>query len=379
VVDEGCFCDYQGNSRGVCAGQTRQSDGTCPEPNSYESPTDTESSCDGLDNDCDGEVDEGCSVTGGLPPTSSRFGWQSTQRRLALGNSQVCESDLIIRLSSYALCYADRSTDKLKCAGQVHDKDFGNSFSTYGRAGVEQVYMADSYDDMCSLAGTTLECFGENTQGQLATGSGGSVSSSSPVDWGGRTDIEAFATGTGGQICAGTTGGDIYCAGTDFGSSATMQGTGSTFWVDPFGDLNTSPSDVLGAQPGRAECTVKSSGLDCRGTTFGSDVVSGGVTDRLPSDSGVGQRVCWLEEDGQVFCEDRDALSGPDRTELFSQIDAVALAVSQSSGSRCAVATDGSLWCIGENNNGQFGTGNTNNLSSETQVQPSGSVRFGCQ
>ena len=54
-VDEDCTCNYQGKAAGVCAGQPEQSDGSCPEPDEYES---RESSCeDGLDNDCDGDAD----------------------------------------------------------------------------------------------------------------------------------------------------------------------------------------------------------------------------------------------------------------------------------------------------------------------------------
>ncbi len=48
-------CDYQGVSSGVCGEALRETDGTCAQPPDYEP---VESSCDGRDNDCDGEVDE---------------------------------------------------------------------------------------------------------------------------------------------------------------------------------------------------------------------------------------------------------------------------------------------------------------------------------
>jgi len=61
-TDEGCPCDYDNNTDGVCGGATRDASGMCQQPNEYDS-TDAETSpgnCDQLDNDCDGYTDEGC-------------------------------------------------------------------------------------------------------------------------------------------------------------------------------------------------------------------------------------------------------------------------------------------------------------------------------
>jgi hypothetical protein len=55
AVDEGCECDYQSKADGVCGDSTRDANGNCQAPANYESP---ETSCDGLDNNCDGSVDE---------------------------------------------------------------------------------------------------------------------------------------------------------------------------------------------------------------------------------------------------------------------------------------------------------------------------------
>ncbi|QDG49602.1 hypothetical protein FIV42_02260 [Persicimonas caeni] len=57
VIDEGCACDFNGSTDGVCAGSTIDANGTCQQPANYEA---TETSCDGFDNDCDGQSDEGC-------------------------------------------------------------------------------------------------------------------------------------------------------------------------------------------------------------------------------------------------------------------------------------------------------------------------------
>ena len=55
VVDEGCPCNYMGTPNGVCSGGTKKPSGKCDPPPGYEQ---TEQSCDGKDNDCDGRADE---------------------------------------------------------------------------------------------------------------------------------------------------------------------------------------------------------------------------------------------------------------------------------------------------------------------------------
>ncbi len=56
VVDEGCPCAYRQKPRGVCGSATiGASNGECRRPETYQ---DDETRCDGLDNDCDGKVDE---------------------------------------------------------------------------------------------------------------------------------------------------------------------------------------------------------------------------------------------------------------------------------------------------------------------------------
>ena len=59
-TDNGCTCDYMGKSNGVCAGLMTNASGDCPQPSGYEKPTDAEAQCDGKDNDCDGATDESC-------------------------------------------------------------------------------------------------------------------------------------------------------------------------------------------------------------------------------------------------------------------------------------------------------------------------------
>ena len=56
-VDEGCTCDYMGLSDGICSEGQPDGSGGCDAPVEYQA---DETNCDGLDNDCDGVTDEGC-------------------------------------------------------------------------------------------------------------------------------------------------------------------------------------------------------------------------------------------------------------------------------------------------------------------------------
>ncbi|TNE45537.1 MAG: hypothetical protein EP343_26850, partial [Deltaproteobacteria bacterium] len=55
--DEGCPCNYMGSAEGVCKGSKTDASGNCIRPSSYST---TENCNDTLDNNCDGAINEGC-------------------------------------------------------------------------------------------------------------------------------------------------------------------------------------------------------------------------------------------------------------------------------------------------------------------------------
>ena len=59
--DAACSCNFTGKSTGVCSrGRRDPETGDCNPPSNYEA---DESTCDGVDNDCDGQVDEELTTT----------------------------------------------------------------------------------------------------------------------------------------------------------------------------------------------------------------------------------------------------------------------------------------------------------------------------
>src|SRR5690606_36452929 len=132
------------------------------------------------------------------------------------------------------------------------------------------------------------------------------------------------------------------------------------------GQLVTNDADVWRVSPVRATCRVQASGLSCDGQSYGppGDIVQGGNVDMA---------VCWLTADKRVEC------SGNNKNDYFDEGRVLALATgSLYSNSMCAAYDDGSLWCVGDNDEGKLGTGNNLPLNVETMVAGPGSVRIGC-
>ena len=90
VVNNDCPCDYLGSSHGVCATATIDSVGTCAMPVGYSV---MEQCGDDLDNNCDGFVDEGCS-TPNLPSCADVTAGSALGAMVYTGTTSGASSDL---------------------------------------------------------------------------------------------------------------------------------------------------------------------------------------------------------------------------------------------------------------------------------------------
>ena len=313
------------------------------------------------------------------PPGAASFMWQSLQTDFHDESGSHCVGQVTLAVGDRAICY-EGADDRLRCAGTIYTVGFGTTFTTVGVDDVDQVLLSPSSnggqgDGICvHQTEGTAQCMGNsNTHGEF--GNGTQLPSTAFAPWGEGT-YARIATGTGNEVCAIDMRGNVACAGNGFASTPLVVGTDAhSFWIDTAGAVHLDDANVFRASNGRAECTVEAAGLVCGQVTFGS---AGQVIDGTTASSTTEPRLCWLEGNGRAKCGD------PGVPPLIGDVFDAAGPILYLSGNiytgwLCAVAFDGSLWCIGANDSGQLGTGSMESLTVEQQVQPPGSVKIDCQ
>jgi hypothetical protein len=306
-----------------------------------------------------------------VAPTTTRFGWQGAQTAFLDANGAPCTGRVAVATSDHATCYT-ASDDTLKCSGATFTTTYGNGFVDAGRTGVDQILLSPTVNSATrnaacvhDITGSVL-CFGDfNASGQFNNGAIGPASTWTP--WGAGS-YSRIATGTWDQMCALDSSGHVTCSGYSFGQAAVEIAPGAaheSVWVTPYGTALVDDPAVQRAGEGYTECTIASSSLVCNGTSFGSNVVMGGLV-LTPE----GEYACWLDASGHVSCQamSRSSWTAPVQT-LTSAGSLLAVAISTYSPTICAVAADGSLWC------GEVTMGGSGGV----QVEPPGSARVKCE
>jgi hypothetical protein len=300
-----------------------------------------------------------------IAPTVARPMYQGTQRDFTTQLGGTCRGRVAASMGGGAFCYL-AADDNVKCAGVVAGVNYGMAPTNIGQTSAEQIMVFFLDNGMCvTRTDHTVHCMGTNTNAF------GSTITTTFTQWTARNDFAAIASGTWDQICGITTTGQVYCGGIGsptFGNPPIAVGAAfqTSLWVTTSGSAMLSDTSVLRPGESRTECQVRTGGLRCGSTFYGptNDTVVMGSTS-----SAATTFQCWLDSAGTVGCT-----TGP----RFQAGRVLFLAQSYYSASLCAIYNDGSIWCIGPNNNGKFGNGNTATLNTETMVAPAGSARVRC-
>lgn len=193
--------------------------------------------------------------------------------------------------------------------------------------------VSGGYDATCAIrTDRTLWCWGNNAYGELGTGS--TTSELSPVQVGTSAGWASVSVGQE-SVCGTRTDGTLWCWGQNYSGQL---GTGDT-------TVHLSPVQV-GTSANWASVSVSYSGacairtdrtLWCWGSNLYGQLGLGNYTDQH-SPAQVGTAASWATVSNQVAA------------------------------TACATRTDGTLWCWGDNTEGELGIGSTISQPSPVQV-----------
>ena len=206
----------------------------------------------------------------------------------------------------------------------------------------------------CLLAGGTVECWGQNTYGELGNGTTKHSKVPVPITVAGTPlagqTISQVAVGDG-IGCALTTAGAVSCWGGDGFSrvgSASVTKSLVPVAVDTSGVLSGSTVSQISAKRWHVCVLTSDSVIACWGYNGSGQLGDGSTTSRSTP---VAVNVSGTPLSGKTI----------------SSIDV-------GGSSSCAVATDGTVGCWGENSNGQLGNGTTTSSSVPVAVTTAGTA-----
>ncbi|MBN8610872.1 MAG: hypothetical protein J0L92_09830 [Deltaproteobacteria bacterium] len=311
--------------------------------------------CNGLDDDCDGDVDEDADI-------ACEVGVGACRR----AGTQSCVG------GSYSPCSATPGVPSEEICDGVDDDCDGRIDGTAPDCGAVEVALGQYHS--CALRrGGSVVCWGENGRGQLGNGARGTEWSSRPTDVSGVSDAVHIAAGAS-HTCALLSTGSVACWGSNiFGQLG--DGTTTTARV-PVSVVGVMDAVAITARGGHS-CAIREDGtVICWGRNadgaLGLDSVDGslvpvevaGLEPMLEVRAG-GDHTCSRNDTG-VFCWGSNSygqLGDGTTTSRFapavvpSLTDAVELTAGNDH--TCARLAAGNVLCWGRNTDGTLGDGAT--------------------
>jgi alpha-tubulin suppressor-like RCC1 family protein len=259
-------------------------------------------------------------------------------------------SDATAIAASYNSVCAVRTTTAVACWGENAHGELGDGTSTHrsmpvgvlGLTGATAIAAGQPF--FCALmSDTTVKCWGDNGSGELGNGSAVSKSAT-PVAVSGLSGVTAISAGPF-DACALLANTTVKCWGSDFGSTpVAISGL-------------TGVTAISGTCGLMGDATVRCWGQSPTPTT---PVAITGVTDVAALGTG---GPCGVLTDGTAECWSVTNASPP--TQLAGISNATAVATNEHD---CALLTDTTMVCVGNNQFGQLGNGTRNPRSTPFPV-----------
>jgi hypothetical protein len=335
--------------------------------------------CNGVDDDCDGTIDEGCGtgsvaeLTAGYDTTCAVrtdgriFCWGAGHgmapvevvssrdaTHVAVGEAHACAS----RSTGGVICWGSDEFNQIEAGSARMDSASAISIGSF----TDAIGVVAARRHSCALLSTgRVWCWGYDRQGQV--GDGSASSSFTPTETPGEVTTVTGAIaldGDGSHTCALDSGGTVRCWGN--------WDTGSAYSAVPLPVVSLSDATTIAS--GRfgytANCAIRATGtIACwANPTLGAVPSTAIVPNVAQVDMGTAH-ACALDDAGAVFCwgantrgQLGDGTNTPrDDAEAVSGIEAVS--VTAGSAHTCALSVSGDVLCWGANTAGQLGNGST--------------------
>ena len=286
-------------------------------------------------------------------------------QQIASGSQHSC----VVIAGGFAKCWGDNSDGALGTGDQTSRELPVDVKDLSDHARIVAVGRSHS---CVAISSGAVKCWGDNSSGQL--GDGSFLSKSTPVTVG-ISDVVDLVLGDG-FTCALTVGGTVSCWGTNnegqLGRTGASTPTPTTVEVD-----NNHTVTSMSASSSRVCVVLSNATVKCWGDGVTGIASPGTFSSTVASVSVGNSHACATLHNGSVQCwgDDADGQLGNGDTNSSGSLVAVTLgtndratAVSVSSGSSCAVLSDGKVKCWGDGSRGVTGFGTSNDTHTPTLV-----------